>query len=93
MEPEKRIVIGRHDGITAKPDIDLAKFGAVEKGVSRVHAVIYRTDETLMLVDEGSSNGTHLNGQRLTAHEPRILRDGDELRLGKLVANVYFRRR
>jgi hypothetical protein len=32
-----------------------------------------------------------LNGQRLIADQPRILRDGDEIRLGKLIAHVYFK--
>ncbi|MCS7071755.1 MAG: FHA domain-containing protein, partial [Anaerolinea sp.] len=63
-----------------------------EKGVSRLHAAICRQDETLTIVDMGSSNGTHLNGQRLIPDQPRVLRDGDEIRLGKLVAHIYFKR-
>ncbi len=92
LKPETRVLFGRVDnsGIQ-KPDIDLTPFGALEKGVSRIHCAIYRDDLTLTIVDMGSANGTHLNGQRLTPEVPRVLRDGDEIQLGKLVTYLYFK--
>ena len=88
------LVIGRLDPETGEtPAIDLERFQAMEQGVSRRHAAIVRKEGgSLQIVDKGSPNGTFLNGQRLVAHQPRILRDGDELRLGKLVLSVHFRR-
>jgi len=87
-----RFILGRSDqNSTVKPDIDLAPYNAIEKGVSRQHAAIERNEDTLMLMDIGSSNGTYLNGQRLPTNQPRILRDGDEVRLGKLIAHIYFK--
>ena len=92
LQPNKKTILGRSDvGSPQKPDFDLTPFGALEKGVSRMHAAINRSDDTLTLVDLGSANGTHLNGQRLVPEQPRILRDGDEIRLGKLVAHIYFK--
>lgn len=92
LQPAKKTVLGRADSTsTQKPDLDLTPYGALEKGVSRIHAAIFRSEDTLTLVDMGSANGTHLNGQRLVPDQPRILRDGDEIRLGKLVAHVYFK--
>lgn len=92
LQPAKKTVMGRADSTsTQRPDLDLTPYGALEKGVSRIHAAIHRSDDTLTLVDMGSANGTHLNGQRLVPDQPRILRDGDEIRLGKLVAHVYFK--
>lgn len=92
IRPVKRTILGRLDASSSqKPDVDLTPFGALEKGVSRIHAVIARSDDTLTLVDMGSINGTHLNGQRLAPDQPRVLRDGDEIRLGKLVAHIYFK--
>ena len=92
LSPAKRTVMGRDDTSSAqRPDLDLTNYGALEKGVSRIHAAIFRNDDTLILVDMGSSNGTHLNGQRLIPEQPRVLRDGDEVRLGKLVLHIYFR--
>lgn len=92
LRPSKRTILGRVDASSPqKPDLDLTPYGALEKGVSRIHAAISRSEDTLTLVDMGSANGTHLNGQRLSPEQPRVLRDGDEIRLGKLVAHVYFK--
>jgi pSer/pThr/pTyr-binding forkhead associated (FHA) protein len=92
LHPAEKIILGRLDSNSPqKPEIDLTPYGALEKGVSRLHAAIVRTEDTLTVVDMGSSNGTHLNGQRLIPDQPRVLRDGDELRLGKLVAHIYFK--
>ncbi|MBC8099760.1 MAG: FHA domain-containing protein [Armatimonadetes bacterium] len=92
MQLNKRTVVGRADTTsTVQPDIDLTPFGAMEKGVSRIHAAVERSEDTLTLIDMGSSNGTHLNGQRLLPDQPRVLRDGDEVRFGKLVAHIYFK--
>lgn len=73
-----------------QPDIDLTPFGAVEKGVSRRHLALVRQHDTIGIVDLGSANSTYLNGQRLLPSERRILRDGDELRLGRLVIRANF---
>lgn len=87
-----RMVLGRADTTSPRqPDVDLTPFGALEKGVSRIHAAIERSDDVLTLIDMGSSNGTHLNGQRLRPDQPRVLRDGDEVRFGKLVVHIYFK--
>jgi hypothetical protein len=88
------LVIGRKDPDTGlSPDVDLHASGAPDKGVSRKHALIIRKDEgSLSIVDKGSPNGTYLNGQKLIPNQPRVLRDGDELRLGHLVLTVRFER-
>ncbi len=92
IDLKERIVFGRADVHSPRqPDVDLTPFGGLEKGVSRIHATIERSDDVLTLVDMGSSNGTTLNGQRLVADQPRVLRDGDEIQFGKLVAHFYFR--
>jgi pSer/pThr/pTyr-binding forkhead associated (FHA) protein len=93
ITPAGRLIVGRSDAnSTVHPDIDLANFGAIEKGVSRQHAAIELSgEETLMVLDVGSSNGTYLNGQRLLPNQPRVLRDGDEVRFGKLIAHIYFK--
>lgn len=86
------IIIGRKDPHTNdKPDVDLANSNAQEKGVSRRHAVVLNRDGALHIVDNGSANGTFLNGQRLVPNQSRILRDGDDVRLGHLVVRVTFR--
>lgn len=88
------IGIGRRDPETGeRPAVDLESFGAMEKGVSRRHATIIRRDTgSLQIIDRGSPNGTYLNGQRLVPHQPRILRDGDEIKVGMMVMMVRFER-
>lgn len=49
--------------------------------VSRVHAVLERLGFAWSIRDVGSRNGTYLNGEKIFAE--RILRSGDELRVGK----------
>lgn len=92
-EKIEKLVIGRADAHSAeKPEIDLREFGALDKGVSRKHALITARNGSLSVVDQGSPNGTYLNGQRLVAHQPRVLRDGDDIRLGHIVLRVSFER-
>lgn len=86
-----QLVIGRFDPNTnTTPPLDLNPFDAADKGVSRRHAAVIRRDGVLCVVDMGSPNGTFLNGQRLIPNQPRILRDGDDLRLGHLVLQIKF---
>ena len=48
--------------------------------VSRIHAVLENFGFAWSIRDLGSRNGTYVNGERIRAE--RILRSGDELRLG-----------
>ncbi|MFC1960719.1 FHA domain-containing protein [Chloroflexota bacterium] len=92
LQPRQETVFGRLDPSSdIKPDLDLTSYGALEKGISRIHSAVRRGEDTLTLVDLGSVNGTFLNGQRLTPNQPRVLRDGDEIRLGQLVIHIYFK--
>jgi pSer/pThr/pTyr-binding forkhead associated (FHA) protein len=68
----------------------LTLYGAVAKGVSRIHAAIYGSESALQIVDMDSRNGTYLNGRRLAPDVPHILRDGDHIRLGKLIISLHF---
>ncbi|MGE2721574.1 FHA domain-containing protein [Mycolicibacterium malmesburyense] len=52
-----------------------------DETVSRLHAVLENLGFAWSIRDLGSRNGTYLNGERITAE--RVLRSGDEVRLGK----------
>jgi hypothetical protein len=92
LVPKDEILLGRADAQSSTiPDLDLGPYGGAELGISRRHAMIRRGEDTLTLIDLGSTNGTHLNGQRLIPHQPRVLRDGDEVRMGKLVFHLFFK--
>lgn len=87
----QRLVLGRVDPETNEaPEVNLTHFDAQDKGVSRQHAAILLKDGSLHIMDLNSYNGTFLNGQRLVANQPRVLRDGDSVRLGYLVFDVAF---
>lgn len=89
----EQLVMGRVDPETKEvPQIDLSPFDAVDNGVSRRHAAITRKENTLQLVDLHAANGTFLNGQKLVPEQPRVLRDGDDIRLGRLVIRIAFER-
>jgi len=49
--------------------------------VSRVHAVLDNLGFSWSVRDVGSRNGTYLNGEKISAE--RVMRSGDELRVGK----------
>lgn len=50
--------------------------------VSRRHAEIRRNNSIFTLADLGSSNGTFINGRKLSPRERHTLASGDELQLG-----------
>jgi pSer/pThr/pTyr-binding forkhead associated (FHA) protein len=52
-----------------------------DAGLSRVNSTFFRDGEDVLIADENSLNGTFLNGERITG-KPRVIRDGDEIRLG-----------
>lgn len=53
-----------------------------DNSVSRHHVVVSAKNESVLIRDEGSSNGTLLEGQKLTPKQDRPLSHLDELRLG-----------
>jgi len=67
-------VIGRAPDATIQID---------SPGVSRYHARILVSEGDATLEDQGSKNGTHLNGKRITT--PARLSDGSQIRLGTIV--------
>lgn len=72
------------------PDVDLTADRAMEHGVSREHACIFRRGNGVEVEDLASTNGTMLNGTRLAPYLPVPLKDGDQLQLGKLLIEVSF---
>src|SRR5258708_18462292 len=83
------IVIGRTVGSEAV-NVDLTPFGAQNLGVSRRHVRIDRINDSLLIHDLDSSNGTFLNRTRLVPKTPHVLRNRAVLELGKFVLRVQF---
>lgn len=90
---QKKTTLGR--SITKKlseynAHIDLSKVGALEAGVSRIHAALYVHSNGVSLQDVGSTNGTFLNGYRLETFTDVPLQNNDVIVLGKLKLQVAF---
>ncbi len=66
-----RTTLGRSSGCTIQ---------LLDEKVSRLHSSISREGDQFILRDEGSSNGTGLNGRLLL--EPAVLQPGDEVAVG-----------
>ncbi len=89
---QHELIMGRSTNGALPPDVDFAQANAADLGVSRLHmAMRYEAqDNTVHIYDLGSANGSYVNGQRLHPKEVRVLRSGDEVRLGRLVLKVKF---
>src|SRR5688572_9546796 len=70
-------VIGR------SPEADIA---SDDPYASEFHLRLVATENGLTLHDRGSTNGTYLNGRRVTA--PAELRRGDAVQVGKTVMEI-----
>jgi hypothetical protein len=78
--PDGRRVVLDHDKVTLGrlPECELA---IADSGVSRRHAEVRRgPDGSWVVADLGSTNGTKVNGSRISG--PRELKDGDEVTVG-----------
>ncbi|MEO7673581.1 MAG: FHA domain-containing protein [Pyrinomonadaceae bacterium] len=52
-----------------------------DSGLSRVNTTFFVEDGELLLTDEDSTNGTFLNGERISGR-PKVVRDGDQIKIG-----------
>ena len=85
------LLIGRHN--RQRPvDIDLTDYNGVRYGISRQHVeIIPKQDvQRLLVKDLDTENGSHINGQPMTAGHLYMLQDGDELKLGAMHITVHF---
>lgn len=72
----KPIALGREMTIGRTPSADVQLHSA---NVSRLHTRIVASDGAFWVNDLGSTDGTRLNGSRITSHR---LRDGDVIEIG-----------
>ena len=72
VELENELSIGR------TPDADIT---IDDVGLSRVNTTVFRDGEMIFAVDENSTNGTFVNGEKI-GNQPRRIFDGDVLKIG-----------
>jgi pSer/pThr/pTyr-binding forkhead associated (FHA) protein len=73
------VVVGREAGLGLVLPVE---------GVSRIHGSFVQGETFWLYADEGSTNGSWLNGQRLTALRWQVLRSGDLLQLANMMLQV-----
>ena len=86
---EGEIWLGRNDlaGATVV-DIDVTRYGGLEKRVSRKHARLSYQAGKLALADWESKHGTYVNKVRLAPGARQALQAGDEIRLADLIGRL-----
>ena len=52
-----------------------------DQGLSRVHAAVYRDGDNVWIVDENSTNGSFVNGEKVRG-SGTILKNGDRIKIG-----------
>ena len=87
---EQPVLLGRDAGTRPSnyPLVDLNDARGYVMGVSRQHALLQKMDDQYYVVDQGSSNGTFINGTRLKPYDNYEIHQGDRLILGQL--NLVF---
>ncbi|MCA9128304.1 MAG: FHA domain-containing protein [Planctomycetales bacterium] len=70
-----KFLIGRSDECHLRPK---------SESISRRHCAIIHKDGRVLLIDLKSRNGTHVNDKKLDPAKAKILKDGDQIRVGKL---------
>jgi pSer/pThr/pTyr-binding forkhead associated (FHA) protein len=90
--PTSRLVVGSSPALERGARLDVAGSLRIGRGaesdvpldgdstVSSRHAVVTRRADGLWVEDAGSTNGTFVNGARVTS--PRLLQPGDVVRVG-----------
>ncbi len=77
----EKFLIGRSDSCQLRPK---------SESVSRKHCIIVLQDNRVLIQDLKSRNGTFVNEKRLPTDSAKILRVGDQLRIGKLMFEIVI---
>ncbi len=86
----RRVVLELHNGEQVELEGDITSIGRrgtcdvclTDNSVSRKHAVIFRKGPSYFISDQASTNGTFVNGSRVTSAE---LKPGDVIRMGNTI--------
>jgi vacuolar-type H+-ATPase subunit E/Vma4 len=74
--------IVNEESFTVGRSIDCA-ISLSEDSISRVHLIVSRQGNQVVLEDKGSSNGTFINEHRMAQNTPVPVTDADNIRIGK----------
>jgi hypothetical protein len=84
------VLLGRGSSRPGHILVNLEPYNAQGHGVSREHALLRPTKAHLYVIDQGSTNGTVVNGATKGKGVAISLKNEDLLRLGNLVLMLYI---
>lgn len=89
---DAEVRIGRQagEGESVWHNLDLSEYDTFERSISRRHCRIFFEGNEYLIEDLGSTNGTWLNGRRLTPHKPTHLKTRDYIQVGQLGFWVFL---
>ncbi|MGB7345572.1 MAG: FHA domain-containing protein [Pirellulaceae bacterium] len=98
MKVKLKVLGGSHDGKEISIGSEKFLVGRSEscqlrpksESVSRKHCILVLRDNRLLIQDLKSRNGTYVNDKRLPSDKAKVLKPGDELRIGKLKFEVLI---
>ena len=98
MKVKLKVIGGSHDGKEIGIGSEKFLIGRSEscqlrpksESVSRKHCILVLRENRLLVQDLKSRNGTYINEKRLPADKAKVLKPGDELRVGKLKFEVLI---
>lgn len=96
VDDNRPVILGRNLEKSVGPQgetiLDLTPFDALDRGVSRRHAVLIPVEDGYEISDMGSTNGSWLNQNRMLPGRMYRVEGECELRLGGLVLRLVLRR-
>ncbi len=81
----KKPIVLKHDVTLVGRDEEMCEMVIDSKSISKMHCIIVKTDGLLFIRDLGSTNGTRVNGQKVTRG---ALLPGDELSFASIKFEV-----
>jgi len=92
IQQNKAFILGRasNEIKTREPLVDLTDLGALDYGISRVHALIRKVGKGYQITDLDSTNGTWVDNHRIKPQIPTWLQSGDRIRLARMNILVFY---
>ena len=98
MKVKLKVLGGSHDGKEIGVGTEKFLIGRSEscqlrpksESVSRKHCILVIRENRLLIQDLKSRNGTYVNEKRLPSDKAKVLKAGDEIRIGKLKFEILI---
>jgi hypothetical protein len=84
------VILGRGESRPGRIIVDLESHDAQKQGVSREHVMLRPTKTHLYVIDQGSTNGTAVNGTLCSRGIAMGLKNDDMLALGNMLFLVHI---